>query len=203
MALPRLGTVRLAERAQVLLRPAIGDHALELGKRDADGGELRLGLPAAADQAQAARAAPREVPCGDPARRAGAQLAELVRVDHGDELRRVGTEEQDHKAGALAEAGVDLRAREHELEVDGGHHGERPVLEPQPVARPVLDPARGHAAEARLDRLDGVRRGEEPGDVGLGQVERHSRILAAGTEKCARLSCARRDRHARGGLRAT
>jgi hypothetical protein len=32
--------------------------------------------------------------------------------------------------------------------------------------------------EARFDRLDGVGRREELGDVGLGQVQRHVEILA-------------------------
>ena len=94
----------------------------------------------------------------DPARRAGAQLAELVGLEHRDELGRVGAEEEDDEARAVAEAGVDLRARVAELEVGGGHDRERALLEPEPVARPVLDAPGRQPPEARLDRLDRVRR---------------------------------------------
>ena len=142
MALSRLGAVLLAEGAQPLLRPAVRDDALELRQRGADARELRLRLPAAADHAEAARAALREVLRRDAARRAGAQLAELVRLEHRDELGRVGAEEEDDEARAVAKAGVDLRARVAELEVGGGHDRERSALEPQPVARPVLDAPR-------------------------------------------------------------
>ena len=49
-----------------------------------------------------------------------------------------------------------------------------PVLESEPVARPVLDrtgaPCR---RKRRLDRLERVRRRQQLGDVGFGQVERH------------------------------
>jgi hypothetical protein len=60
-----------------------------------------------------------------------------------------------------------------ELEVGGGHHRERAVLEAKPVARLVLDTPGGEAAEARFDRLDRVGGREEPFDVGLREVERH------------------------------
>ena len=105
---------------------------------------------------------------------------------HRDELGRVRAKEEDGETRPVAEAGVDLRARVAELEVGGGHDRERSFLEPEPVARSVLDAPRGHAAEARLDRLHGVGRREEPGDVLLAQIEGHARIVAAGTMKCAR-----------------
>ena len=109
----------------------------------------------------------------DTARGAGAQLAELVGVDNRHELRRVRAEERDDEARAGAEAGVDLRARIPELEVRSRHHGERAVLEAKAVARPVLDRARRHPEEARLDRVDGLCRREQPFDVGFREVERH------------------------------
>ena len=115
------------------------------------------------------RAAGGEVPGRDAARRTGAQLAELVRLEHRDELRRVGAEEEDDEARAVAEARVDLRSRVAELEIGGGHDRERSFLEPEPVARPVLDAARRHAPEAGLDRLHCVGRREELGDVLLGR----------------------------------
>src|SRR5204862_6504339 len=117
VALPRLGIVLLAKGAQALLGPAVGDHAFELRERGADAGDLGLRLPAATDHAEAARAARGEVLRRDAARRTRAQLPELVRLEHRDELGRVGAEEEDDEARAVAEAGVDLRARIAELEV--------------------------------------------------------------------------------------
>ena len=66
------------------------------------------------------------------------------------------------KRAPVREARVHLRARVAELEVDGGHHRERAVLEPEPVARPVLDAAgapcaRKHASIA----VDRVRRRQQ------------------------------------------
>ncbi len=115
----------------------------------------------------------REVLGRDAARRTRAQLAELVRLEHRDELGRVGAEEEDGEARTVAEAGVDLRACVAELEVGGGHDRERSLLEPEPVARTVLDAPRSHPPEARLDRVDGVGRREQLRHVGLGQIQRH------------------------------
>ena len=97
--------------------------------------------------------------------RTRAQLAELVGIDDGDELRPVGAKEENDEARTLAEAGVDLRPGVAELEIGRGHHGKRAVLEGKPVARPVLDRATRHPAEARLDRVDGRRRRQQLGDV--------------------------------------
>jgi hypothetical protein len=66
----------------------------------------------------------------DAARRPGAQLAELVRLEHRDELGRVGAKEEDGEARAVAEAGVDLRAGVAELEVRGGHDASAPSSSP-------------------------------------------------------------------------
>src|SRR5206468_2182529 len=147
-----------------LLRPAVGDDALDPRNRGADAGELRLRLPAAADQAKAGRTLGREVPRCHAARRTRTQLTELVRLEHRDELGRVGAEEDDGETRTLAEAGVDLRAGVAELEVGGGHDGQRTALQPQAITGPVLDAPRRQAAKARLDRLDRVDRREELGD---------------------------------------
>src|SRR6185437_10292572 len=136
--LTRLGAVRLAERAQVLLCPAVRHRPLEVGNRGSDRGKLRFRLPAAADDAEAARAVLRQVPGGDAARCTGAQLAELVGLEYGDVLGRIDAEEEHDEARAFPEAGVDLRAGVTELEIGGGHDRERALLEPEPVARPVL-----------------------------------------------------------------
>ncbi len=189
VALARLGSVLLAERREPLLVAAVGDDALDARKRGADRGELRLGLPAAADQPEAPRARAGEMLRGDAARRAGAELAELVRLDHRDELGRVGAEEENDEARAVAEAGVDLRAGVAELEIGRRHHGKRSLLQPEPVARPVLDRAGRHAPEARLDRLHRIGRREELGDFRLGDKEghgRHTRSVARSDEPVAR-----------------
>src|SRR5437764_10799906 len=149
MALTRLGPVLLAEATQPLLGPAERDDLLQLGERRANAGELRRRLPAAADHAEAARATCREVLRGDTARRTRPQLAELVGLEHGDELRRVGPEEEDGETGTVVKARVDLRTGVPELEVGGSHHGQRSAIEPQAIARPVLDRSGGHAQEAR------------------------------------------------------
>ncbi len=172
---PGSAPVRSQKSRSALRRAAVGDRPLERRHGGADAGELRLRLPAAADQPDARCAAAREMPRGDPARGAGAQLAELVRVDHGDELRRVGAEEQHLEARAGAEAGVDLRARVAELEVGRGHHRERALLEPEPVAGPVLDRARRHAAGSTPRRHSTASAGESSCcDVGLGEVQGHA-----------------------------
>ena len=56
VALAGLGADLLAERAQALLRPAVGDDSLDPGQRLPDARDLALGLPAAADDAERARA---------------------------------------------------------------------------------------------------------------------------------------------------
>ena len=175
----------LAERAQPLLRPAVGDDALDPRNRGADAGELRLRLPPAADHAEAGRTLGSEVPRRDAARRTGTKLAELVRVEHRNQLRSVGTEEEDGEARAVAETGVDLRARVAELEVGGGHDGQRTALQPQAITGPVLDPPRGHTTKARLDRLHGVGRRQELGDILLREIEGH--LLEGPLQSCAAL----------------
>ena len=60
-----------------------------------------------------------------------------------------------------------------ELAVDAGHHRELPVLERQPLARPVVDGSACEAPEAFLDRGDRVLRSEQLAHLGFGQEERH------------------------------
>src|SRR6185437_11929391 len=68
---------------------------------------------------------------------------------------------------------VDLRAREAELEICGGHHREHAVLETEPVARPVLDRPVRHPPEAALDRVDRLRGREQLCDLVLAEMNRH------------------------------
>ena len=177
VTLARLGAVLLAEGAQPLLRPAVGDDTLDLRDGGPDTGDLRLCLPAAADHPETPNAARGEVPGRDTARRAGAQLAELVRFDDRDELRRVGAEEEDDEASTLGEACIHLRACVTELEIGRRHHREGAALEPEPVARPILDASRRQTSEARLDRLDRVGRSEQFRDVLLREIEGHKSIV--------------------------
>ena len=86
-------------------------------------------------------------------------------------------EEHDDEGGAVAGRRVRLHARQPALAVDGRHHGERAAVEPDAVARHVLDLAGGEPAERVLDRLDRVRGREQPGDVGLGELKGQARSL--------------------------
>ena len=144
----------LAEGREPLGRSAVGDDALDGRDGRADAGDLRLGLVAAADDAERSRAAPREMPRGDPARRAGSELPEPVRLDHGDELRRLGVEEADDERRALRRRRVELPAGEPEPAVGSRHVRERALGQAEPAARRDLDLARRHAPEARLDGVD-------------------------------------------------
>ena len=75
-----------------------------------------------------------------------------------------------HTAGA---GGVRLHAGDAEAEVGGRHHGQPAVLEPQPVARTVLDLSCRLPPKRSLDRLESIADLEDRLDVLLGQVEGH------------------------------
>ena len=90
-----------------------------------------------------------------------------------DELVWALTREREDEARALRKAGVRLHPGPPQLQVRGGHHVQTPALEPDPVARLVLDGAPRDPREAALHGLDGVRRAEELLDVGFAKVERH------------------------------
>ena len=87
VALAGLGADLAAELGEATPRAAVGDDGLDPRQRLADRRHLAARLPAAADHAQRRGALAREVLRRHAARRAGAQLAELVRLDHGDVLR--------------------------------------------------------------------------------------------------------------------
>ena len=91
-------------------------------------------------------------------------------------------EQHDQERRPVAHPGVRLEPRVAELAVDAGHHGELAVLERQPLARPVVDGAAREPPERLLDRLERVGRREQPGDVLLGQVERHPERMPEGCE---------------------
>ena len=112
----------LAEVGQPLGVPRVGDDLLDPGQRGADARELALGLPAGADQPERARPGLRQVPRGDRARGARAELAQPVGFDQRQQLGPVRGEERDDEAHALGEAPVGLDAGALELAIGGGHH---------------------------------------------------------------------------------
>jgi hypothetical protein len=173
VAFARLGLDLLAERAETLLVPAVSDDRLDRRQRLSNARDLAPRLPAAADHPERRRGVPREVLRRDTACCARAQLAELVRLDHGRELRFLGVEEDDHEGRAALEPRVRLQSGEPELTVDGRHHGEGSALEAHPFPRNVVDLSGGQAPKGALDSLDRIGRREQLCDLCFGEVERH------------------------------
>ena len=113
----------------------------------------------------------------DPARRAGPELPERVRLEDGHELRARGIEQRHDEGRAVRRGRVQLPAGQAEPVVDGRHVGERALRERQPAPRGDLHRALRHPSEASLDRFDRRGRVEHRGDVGLRQVQGHRRSL--------------------------
>src|SRR5215210_6789809 len=118
MTLAALGSDLLAKGAEILLRAAIGHDALDPGHGLSDARHLALGLPATADDAERARVPLGEVLAGDAARCPGAQLSQLVGLDHGRELRTLGVEEDDDERRSARQPRIRLHPGEPELVVD-------------------------------------------------------------------------------------
>src|SRR4029077_429829 len=91
----------------------------------------------------------------DAAGRTGPELPEAIRFDDGHELRALRVEQTDDEGGARRRRRVQLPAGEPQLRVRGAHVCKRSLREPQPSPGSDLDVAVGHAAETRLDRVDG------------------------------------------------
>ncbi len=130
-----------------------------------------------ADHAECRRALLREKPRGHARRRAGAELPELVGLDHRLEPRFLEREEHDDERCAHGCPRVRLQPRVPELAVDARHHRELAVVERQPFARPVVDRAARLPVERLLDGRERVGGREQLGDLGLAQVERHAGTL--------------------------
>jgi hypothetical protein len=62
--------------------------------------DLRPRLAAGADHSEYMRVVPRQVACGNAARRAGAYATQPVCLQDGEELIRLGVEEEDGEVGA-------------------------------------------------------------------------------------------------------
>jgi len=133
---------------------------------------------AAADQAERSRVGPGEPARGDGARGTGSELPEASCLDDRDKLAAALVLEQDDGLERPVSSGdVALQAAQAGLEVDGRHHGQGPVLEPEPRTGKDFDHA---ASEFPLALLDGGvhRLGiEKIVDVVLVQVERHARLI--------------------------
>src|SRR5581483_4599490 len=112
-----LAAVLAAERLEPLPVAAVDDHALDPRQRLPDAGDLRGGLPAAADHPEARRAGTREVARRDAGGRAGAQLPELVGLDHRLEAGLGQLEEEHGEDRAAVGPDVRLEARVAELRV--------------------------------------------------------------------------------------
>ena len=145
------------------------------GEGRANARDLSLGLMPAADDAERACAALREMPRRDAARRPGTELPEPIGLDHRDELRGLRVEQADDERRAVRRRRVQLPAGKPEPAVRSGHVRERPLGQSKPATRSDLDLAGGHAPKARLDSFDRVGRRDERSDVGLRQIERHER----------------------------
>ena len=82
-------------------------------------------------------------------------------------------EQHEHEPRPAGAGGVRLHTGDAEAEVNGRHHGEPAVLEPQAVARAILDLSCRQPAKRSLHRLERVADREDRLDVLLGQVQRH------------------------------
>ena len=149
-------------------------------------GELALRLPAGADEPERPGSGRGQVPRGDRARGAGAELAQPVGLDQREQLRPVRGEEREDVARALGEARVGLDAGALELEIGGGHD-----------VQPAVARARGDSA-ARFSTAPRAMRAKQPStastasaglqellDVGFAEVERHGAGWSDAPGACA------------------
>ena len=124
-----LGGLAAVLRAEPLAAAGVrapGEHAVEvqpLAQRRDVGGRL----PAAADDAEARGARPREQPGRDRGGGSGAPLAEQVRLDDRRHLGPLEREEHDEKRRAARQPRERLQPGVAELEVDARHHREHAV----------------------------------------------------------------------------
>ena len=156
-----------------------------------DGRKLRLGLPPATDQTHARSTRAREVLGRDAAGGSGAQLAELVGLDHGQQRPVLEPEEADDEGELAADDRVALQPGDAELAVGSGHDGEVAAVDGEAPPWHHLDRARGEAAEAVLDHGHDVGRLGEPGDIGFGEIERHDRQCAGSATTAAETGLSR------------
>ena len=153
-------------------RAAVDPHPFEFANRG-DGLELRLGLKAAADHRERSCVFAGHVARGDTAGRARANLPEHVGVDAGEQLGRLGVEQQHGEASAHARAcRIDLGCQIAGLVLSRGHVMQAgAVVEHDPPARLVHCAAVGEVAEPVLDEFDGLGHGESFADLVFGDVD--------------------------------
>ena len=187
-----------AQNAASRSRPAVGDDALDRRHRGADARDLRLGLPAAADHAERARAARargasrrhrsrRRCAAGraGPPRSRAASSGRSEREEHDDERAPPG-----RRPRTPSRPRSRARGRRR-------HVREPPFLQFEPPPRSVLDRARRHAQEARLDGLDGIG-GSEQLLTSLSERKSVTRAQCRLARRCYCLRCGRptpRERH--------
>ena len=174
VALPGLGPELLAERGELLLGSAVGDDLFDPRQRLADARDLALRLPAAADHAERSRVRLGQVLRSHAAGRAGAQLPQLVRLDHPGELPLAEVEEDDDEPRPVRAPQVGLEPRETQLLVHRGHDRQAALARRRTRPGPVRDRCAAHPLEARFDRRQRICRRQELSDLGFGQVERQS-----------------------------
>jgi len=110
-------------------RAAVRDNALDGGHGRPDRADLCLGLPATADDAEAAGAGRREVLRGNTTRGPGAPLAERVRLDHRCEGPGLQFEEGHDELCFPSYGCIGLHSCVAQLAIDGEHHRESTVVE--------------------------------------------------------------------------
>ncbi len=113
------------------------------------------------------------MPRGDSARSTGAELAELVGLDEGEHLGVIRSEQDDDKVHPVLRGGVRLQAGDAQLEIGSRHDVQHSGIEPEPEARPKLDPSARQPLKAALDGLDRVLGREQLGHLGFAEIERH------------------------------
>jgi hypothetical protein len=157
----RLAVVVVAERRQALAVTTGDGGTPEPRQGLAESGDQPGGLPAAADQPQAAGPRTGEPPSCDRDRGAGASLRQSSSLDHGLEPGPVEPEEEQHGGRPRAGADDGRQTREAELAVEAGRRavvplGKREADPGSGLDDPPVDP-KEHAASTAALAASGLR----------------------------------------------
>ena len=173
--LGRLAAVLAAELGEPLGVPAVDDDALDRRARPR-GCTRSATRPASRSRSRrGSRRPPREVARRDARGGAGAELPELVGLDHRLEPRRcVEREEQRPRTACrVIVQAYDLRPAYPSSRSTQAMTAYCPSSSGSRVRGRLSTSPAGDPAERLLDGVEGVGRREQLGDVLLGQVERH------------------------------
>ena len=177
VALSRLGARRRAERAQLLGGAAVGDNALDRRHGRPDRVDLGLGLPAAADDAEAASA--------QSARGASRQRRSQLRCAAG-RARPPRSQPPASRSAARTDRRRTLLSRltlcRPSLRRSPARDRRRTSLRKRRRRARVAAAARSrptpsHPQEARLDHRHRIACGDQALDVALGEIERQAESL--------------------------